>query len=158
MSLNDGGLIVDEIIRSLNVPKSRVDEETESRLLKLVKAIDFKNPDFGEEAFSNSARLLQPPNQAVDFPPETSRAGPEAPELGSSELIFPPEAEVTSQSELEPSQKAPSEPESQEKFDLTSEPVQTPVKIPISRPSIKVCLSITIIRRIRSPFSHRIKF
>jgi DNA repair exonuclease SbcCD nuclease subunit len=134
MSLNDGGLIVDEIIRSLNVPKSRVDEETENRLLKLVKAIDFKNPDFRGEAFSNSARLSQPPNQVVDLPPETSRTGPEAPELEPSELISPPEVEVTSQSGLEPSQKAPSEPESQEKFDLISEPVQTPVQIPVSRP------------------------
>lgn len=46
MSLNDGGLIVDEIIRSPDVPRSRVDEETENRLLGLVEAIDFKDPDF----------------------------------------------------------------------------------------------------------------
>lgn len=46
MSLNDGGLIVDEIIRSPEVPRSRVDEETENRLLGLVEAIDFKDPDF----------------------------------------------------------------------------------------------------------------
>jgi exonuclease SbcD len=46
MSLNDGGLIVDEVIRSPDVPRSRVDEETENRLLGLIDAIDFKDPDF----------------------------------------------------------------------------------------------------------------
>lgn len=46
MSLNDGGLIVDEVIRSPDVPRSRVDEETENRLLGLIEAIDFKDPDF----------------------------------------------------------------------------------------------------------------
>jgi DNA repair exonuclease SbcCD nuclease subunit len=46
MSLNDGGLIVDEIIRSPDVSRSRVDEETESRLSGLIEALDFKDPDF----------------------------------------------------------------------------------------------------------------
>ncbi|AKB29588.1 Exonuclease SbcD [Methanosarcina siciliae T4/M] len=46
MSLNDGGLIVDEIIRSPDVSRSRVDEETENRLSRLIEAIDFKDPDF----------------------------------------------------------------------------------------------------------------
>ena len=46
MSLNDGGLIVDEIVRNPNVMRSRVDEETESRLSKLIGVIDFKDPDF----------------------------------------------------------------------------------------------------------------
>ncbi|HII80421.1 MAG TPA: exonuclease SbcCD subunit D, partial [Methanosarcina sp.] len=46
MSLNDGGLIVDEVIRNPDVPRSRVDEETENRLLGLIEAIDFKDPDF----------------------------------------------------------------------------------------------------------------
>ncbi len=45
MSLNDGGLIVDEVIRS-GCARSRVDEETENRLLGLIEAIDFKDPDF----------------------------------------------------------------------------------------------------------------
>ncbi len=48
MSLNDGGLIIDEIVRSPSVPRSRVDEETEGRLSKLIEAmaVDFKSPDF----------------------------------------------------------------------------------------------------------------
>jgi DNA repair protein SbcD/Mre11 len=46
MSLNDGGLIIDEIVRSPNIPRSRVDEETEGRLSKLINVIDFKAPDF----------------------------------------------------------------------------------------------------------------
>jgi len=46
MSLNDGGLIVDEIIRNPDVSRSRVDEETENRLSRLIEAIDFKDPDF----------------------------------------------------------------------------------------------------------------
>jgi DNA repair exonuclease SbcCD nuclease subunit len=48
MSLNDGGLIIDEIVRSPNVSRSRVDGETEDRLSKLIeaKAADFKSPDF----------------------------------------------------------------------------------------------------------------
>ncbi len=57
MSLNDGGLIIDEIVRSPDVSKSRVDEETEDRLSKLIeaKAMDFKNPDFRIEIPANSA-------------------------------------------------------------------------------------------------------
>jgi DNA repair exonuclease SbcCD nuclease subunit len=52
LSLNDGGLIVDEIIRSPDISRSRVDEETEGRLSKLIEAknIDFKDPDFRIEA------------------------------------------------------------------------------------------------------------
>ncbi len=46
LSLNDGGLIVDEIVRNPNVSRSRVDEETEGRLSKLIEVIDFKDPDF----------------------------------------------------------------------------------------------------------------
>ncbi len=46
MSLNDGGLIIDEIVRNPNVPRSRVDEETEGRLSKLIEVIDFKDPGF----------------------------------------------------------------------------------------------------------------
>ena len=46
LSLNDGGLIVDEIIRNPGVSRSRVDEETESRLSGLIEALDFKDPDF----------------------------------------------------------------------------------------------------------------
>ncbi|KKH91819.1 double-stranded DNA repair protein Mre11 [Methanosarcina sp. 1.H.T.1A.1] len=46
LSLNDGGLIVDEIIRNPGVSRSRVDEETESRLSGLIEALDFKDPNF----------------------------------------------------------------------------------------------------------------
>lgn len=57
MSLIDGGLIIDEIVRSPNISKSRVDEETEGRLSKLIeaKAMDFKSPDFRIEIPANSA-------------------------------------------------------------------------------------------------------
>ena len=57
MSLNDGGLIIDEIVRSPDISKSRVDEETEGCLSKLIEAkvMDFKNPDFRIEIPTNSA-------------------------------------------------------------------------------------------------------
>jgi len=57
MSLNDGGLIIDEIVRSPEISRSRVDEETESRLSKLIEAktMDFKSPDFRIEIPTNSA-------------------------------------------------------------------------------------------------------
>lgn len=57
MSLNDGGLIIDEIVRSPNISRSRVDEETESRLTKLIEAktIDFKSPDFRIEISASPA-------------------------------------------------------------------------------------------------------
>ncbi len=57
MSLNDGGLIIDEIVRSPSVPRSRVDEETEGRLSKLIEAmaVDFKSPDFRIELPACSA-------------------------------------------------------------------------------------------------------
>lgn len=59
MSLNDGGLIVDEIVRNPNVPRSRVDEETEGRLSKLIEVIDFKDPDFRIEIPISSARVME---------------------------------------------------------------------------------------------------
>jgi len=46
LNLNDGGLIIDEIVRNPNISRSRVDEETEGRLSKLVEALDFKDPNF----------------------------------------------------------------------------------------------------------------
>ncbi len=57
MSLNDGGLIIDEIVRSPNVSRSRVDEETENRLSKLIEAINFKDPDFRIEVPASHASL-----------------------------------------------------------------------------------------------------
>ncbi|MGB9938747.1 metallophosphoesterase [Methanosarcina sp.] len=63
MSLNDGGLIIDEIVRSPNISRSRVDEETEGRLSKLIEAkvTDFKSPDFRIEIPSS-------PSTASGFP------------------------------------------------------------------------------------------
>ncbi len=49
LSLNDGGLIIDEIVRNPIISRSRVDEETEGRLSKLIEAIDFKDPNFRME-------------------------------------------------------------------------------------------------------------
>ncbi|RXA20089.1 exonuclease SbcCD subunit D [Methanosarcina sp. MSH10X1] len=68
MSLNDGGLIIDEIVRSPNISRSRVDEETEGMLSKLIeaKAADFRSPDFGIEI---------PASPAVEFSGETGLAG-----------------------------------------------------------------------------------
>ena len=60
MSLNDGGLIIDEIVRNPNVPRSRVDEETEGRLSKLIEVIDFKDPDFRIKIPVSSARIIEP--------------------------------------------------------------------------------------------------
>ena len=59
MSLNDGGLIVDEVVRNPNVTRSRVDEETESRISKLIEAIDFKDPDFRIESSVKSVRFTE---------------------------------------------------------------------------------------------------
>lgn len=63
MSLNDGGLIIDEIIRSPNISRSRVDEETEGRLLKLIEAktIDFKSPNFKIEVTASPATTAGSP-------------------------------------------------------------------------------------------------
>lgn len=72
MNLNDGGLIIDEIVRSTDISKSRVDEETEDRLSKLIeaKATDFKNPDFRIEIPANSSS----PDGSADIPSAASSA------------------------------------------------------------------------------------
>ena len=59
MSLNDGGLIVDEVVRNPTVTRSRVDEETESRISKLIESIDFKDPDFRIESSVKSVKLRE---------------------------------------------------------------------------------------------------
>jgi len=59
MSLNDGGLIVDEVVRNPNVTRSRVDEETESRISRLIDAIDFKDPNFQIESSVKSVRFTE---------------------------------------------------------------------------------------------------
>ncbi|HWR25390.1 MAG TPA: exonuclease SbcCD subunit D [Methanosarcina sp.] len=66
MNLNDGGLIVDEIVRSPNVLKTRVDEEAESRLLKLIEVINFKDPDFRIDNLTNPARRMEPENSSLN--------------------------------------------------------------------------------------------
>ena len=65
MSINDGGLIIDEIVRSPDISKSRVDEEAESRLSKLIeaKAAEFKSPDFRIEV---PASPIYPASSASD--------------------------------------------------------------------------------------------
>jgi DNA repair protein SbcD/Mre11 len=60
ISLNDGGLIVDEVIRNPDVPRSRVDEEIESRLSGLIEAIDFKDPNFRIEIPVSSVIPVSP--------------------------------------------------------------------------------------------------
>lgn len=62
MNLNDGGLIIDEIVRSPNISRSRVDEETEGRLSNLIEAkvMDFKSPDFRIEIPSNTTSSDEP--------------------------------------------------------------------------------------------------
>lgn len=66
LSLNDGGLIVDEIVRNPDISRSRVDEETESRLSKLIEAIDFNDPNFTIEILARSDEEI---NQAKDLDP-----------------------------------------------------------------------------------------
>ncbi|MGB9928019.1 MAG: hypothetical protein ACPK85_06385, partial [Methanosarcina sp.] len=70
MNLNDGGLIIDEIIRNPHVLKSRVDEETENRLSRLIEAIDFKDPDF--RAASINAGYAGELSEALNSLPERS--------------------------------------------------------------------------------------
>ncbi|MDQ1254594.1 MAG: repair protein SbcD/Mre11 [Euryarchaeota archaeon] len=60
ISLNDGGIIIDEIVRNPNVPRSRVDEETEDRLSKLIEVIDFKDPDFKVKIPVSPIKIIDP--------------------------------------------------------------------------------------------------
>ncbi|MCQ1536876.1 exonuclease SbcCD subunit D [Methanosarcina sp. KYL-1] len=98
MSLTDGGLIVDEIVRNPNVARSRVDEETESRLSELISAIDFKDPDFiievpgrAEEAvdsgYAEGAEEVEQP-EYVDSPEHVELA------VEAKEIELPAEVEV----------------------------------------------------------------
>jgi DNA repair exonuclease SbcCD nuclease subunit len=103
MSLNDGGLIIDEVIRNPDVPRSRVDEETENRLMGLIETIDFKDPDFmikipvspvssADPAITGKAEELEPAD--VEEKPETLEpaAGAEfaAEAAGKSETLRAP--------------------------------------------------------------------
>ncbi|MDR7665237.1 exonuclease SbcCD subunit D [Methanosarcina sp. Z-7115] len=64
LSLNDGGLIVDEVVRNPNISRSRVDEETEGQLSKLIDAIDFKDPDFRIEIPASPVNPVNPESPA----------------------------------------------------------------------------------------------
>ncbi|HET8688222.1 MAG TPA: DNA double-strand break repair protein Mre11, partial [Methanosarcina sp.] len=67
MNLNDGGLIIDEIVRSPNISRSRVDQETENRLSKLIQAktTDFKSPDFEIEVAPRPSNPTYPASSAT---------------------------------------------------------------------------------------------
>ena len=97
MSLTDGGLIVDEIVRNPNVVRSRVDEETENRLVELISAIDFKDPAFEieipapesvsgwvEESGIEDSEKAEVPEIESEFAyPENTRT-PESPEIAEA--------------------------------------------------------------------------
>lgn len=44
MNLSEGGLLVDEIVRDLSLPKTKVSDESESRLGTLLDSMDFSKP------------------------------------------------------------------------------------------------------------------
>ncbi len=94
MSLTDGGLIVDEIVRNPNVVRSRVDEETENRLVKLVSAIDFKDP-----AFKIEMPVPEPVPEGVEVPEKDDSEKAEVPEIecesGNSENPKTPDNPIT---------------------------------------------------------------
>jgi len=104
MSLNDGGLIVDEIVRSPNISRSRVDEEIECRLSKLIetKTMDFKSPDFRIES------PVSPTYPAANSTSSATAAGvmeletvKSNDEVGPAENILPAtEIEFSSKAEL----------------------------------------------------------
>lgn len=89
MSLNDGGLIVDEIIRSPDVSRSRVDEETENRLSGLIEALDFKDPDFRIEIPVSPIVPIVPIVPTFTVSPDNS-ASPSGPiEIGEPDEFKP---------------------------------------------------------------------
>lgn len=49
MHLTSAGLLIDEIVRDLNIPKSRVDAESEERIASMMETMDFKQMDFDNE-------------------------------------------------------------------------------------------------------------
>jgi exonuclease SbcD len=94
ISLTDGGLIVDEIVRNPNVVRSRVDEETENRLVELISAIDFKDPAF---------KIEMPAPESVPGSVEETEKGDsekaEVPEI-ESEFGYPENTETLEDSEI----------------------------------------------------------
>ncbi|HEY3363204.1 MAG TPA: exonuclease SbcCD subunit D [Methanosarcina sp.] len=101
MSLNDGGLIIDEIVRSPNISRSRVDEETEGRLSKLIEAktTDFKSPDFRIEIPGNPSYLAASPVITTGFSKLEEVESDN--EVGPAETIIPTtKIELSSKAEL----------------------------------------------------------
>jgi hypothetical protein len=98
MSLNDGGLIIDEIVRSPSVPRSRVDEETEGRLSKLIEVIDFKDPDFRIRIPANPVRLKEPEEARPDNANMFSQEIKPAKTAAKKELLLKPRGKIISES------------------------------------------------------------
>ena len=130
LSLNDGGLIIDEIVRNPIVPRSRVDEETEDRLSKLIKVIDFKDPNFKVGIPVSSINIIDPGE--VRYNDEDKLPENEDKLDIKSALIFEPVAGSASASE--------NTPESQSKpiTENTSGLILEPVNEPFLRPTKKI--------------------
>ena len=154
MSLNDGGLIIDEIVRNPNIPRSRVDEETEGRLSKLIEVIDFKDPDFRIRIPVSPVRTIELEEAklagVIAVSPEISRASDkdENSDINNSEssalilenpisapepaLIFELVAESASASEN--LSEFISKPVPEHTSELILEPVTEPISNPVSEP------------------------
>ena len=134
LSLNDGGLIVDEIIRNPGVLRSRVDEETESRLSGLIEALDFKDPDFKIEipvspvipARIGETGEFKPTGAAGQVENRESSGGAEfAEEIAKKSKILRAFARIESSESLNNSFE--DHDESPEPPDKVSEPLHAPV-------------------------------
>jgi len=156
MSLNDGGLIIDEVIRNPDVPRSRVDEETENRLMGLIESIDFKDPNFmikipvspvipvisvspADPAITGKAEELEPAD--VEEKPETLEpaAGTEftAAAAGKSETLRAPVRIQRSESLNESLSRSFETPdEAVESPDTISEPSDSITESPVESPSL----------------------
>jgi exonuclease SbcD len=158
MSLNDGGLIIDEIVRNPNVPRSRVDEETEGRLSKLIEVIDFKDPDFRIRIPASSVRNIEPeearpdnedklnpdikPAVKKEFIRKTeSRVNAGSPEISwISDRIKNPDIKIPEPSTagLDSSSPEPAPifgPEAESAFESKPEPILEPETKPVSNPA-----------------------
>ncbi len=91
MHLSEGGLLVDEIVRDLSLPKTKVSDEAENRLGNLLDNMDFSNP-----------RPIVPAHEKMSSPsPGTENvlnlsSTPEADLLKETEksVLYIPEAEI----------------------------------------------------------------
>ncbi|WP_048831177.1 metallophosphoesterase family protein [Methanomethylovorans hollandica] len=79
MHLSEGGLLVDEIVRDLSLPKTKVSDEAENRLGNLLDSMDFSNPrpivPVHEKVSSHSPGTENGPN--LSSPPEAEIPEPE---------------------------------------------------------------------------------